>query len=148
MTEEQMQKVTWLNRAFYAYKKLGALLAQQDRLRTLAQSLSVSYEGNDKGKSSGSKNGTENALIKLADISRNIDSEVHTMLDVYTEIDNAIQQIDDDVSQAILKRRYLAFETMEQIAENMNYDKSTVQRKHKKSLDKLPPFAIVCHPKK
>lgn len=146
MTEEQMQKVTWLNRAFYAYKKLGALLAQQDRLRTLAQSLSVSYEGNDKGKSSGSKNGTENALIKLADISRNIDSEVHTMLDVYTEIDNAIQQIDDDVSQAILKRRYLAFETMEQIAENMHYSERNIKYKHKQALDKFALDCIVLHP--
>lgn len=146
VTIEQLEKISWLNRVFYAEKKLSALYAQRDRFRTLAECITTNYEGNNKGKTSGAENGTENALMKIADINLSIEAEIQKLLKVYTEVDDAIKQIDDDISQAILKRRYLAFEKMEQIAENMNYDKSTVQRRHKKALDKLPPFAIECHP--
>lgn len=146
MTVEQLKKMEWLNRAFYAEQKLSALFAQRDRLRTLAERITVSYEGKYMDKPNAAENSVENALIKIADINISIDKEIQNLIEVYTEIDNAIQQIDDDVSQAILKRRYLAFETMEQIAENMNYEKRTVQRKHKSALEKLSPNVIVCHP--
>jgi len=145
MTAEQKRKIAWLNRAYYADKKLNALIAQRNRLEELAQRITMNYRCNDKGKSSGSQNGTENALMKLAEIDLNIDSEIKKLADTYIEIYNTINQISDSEAQAILRRRYLAFETMEQIAESMNYDVSTINRKHKKILDKLPPFAIVCH---
>ncbi len=145
MTDEQKNKIAWLNRAYYADKKLSALIAQRNRLEELAQRTTMNYGCNDKGKSSGSQNGMENALMKLVEINFNIDKEITKLADTYIEIDNAISHISDSEAQAILRRRYLAFETMEQIAEHMHCDVSTIKRKHKKILDKLPPFALVCH---
>ena len=49
MTEEQFTKIAWLNRAFYAEKKVYALKALRDKDERRAQSLSPNYSGNDKG---------------------------------------------------------------------------------------------------
>ncbi len=145
MTDEQKKKIAWLNRAYYADKKLNALIAQRNRLEELAQRTTMNYGCNDKGKSSGSQNGMENALMKLVEINFNIDKEITKLADTYIEIDNAISHISDSEAQAILRRRYLAFETMEEIAEHMNYSVRNVKYKHKKALEKFAPFCIVLH---
>ena len=142
MTVEQLEKIAWLNRAYYADIKLNSLISQRYKLRELTQRVSICYEGNSKGKSATRKNGAEDALMRLADIERTIDSEVKNLIDVYTEIDRAIKAVDDPVLQTILKRRYLAFETMEQIAEGINYSVRDTKRKHKKALDKV---VTLCH---
>lgn len=144
MTTEQLEKIKWLNRAFYASKKMDALVAQKKQFEALAERITMNY--NSDSKNNNVENSTENALHKLADIELSIKSEIKTLLSAYSEIDEAIQKIDDDILQSILKRRYLAFETIEQIAEGMDYERRTIQRKHKIALDKLSLNVIVCHP--
>ena len=53
------------------------------------------------------------------------------------EISDKIAQIPDLELRAILERKYLACQTMAQIAEAMHFDLRTIQRKHKKALDFL-----------
>lgn len=143
VTTEQLEKIKWLNRAFYASKKMDALVVQKKQFEALAERITMNY--NSESKNNNVENSTENALHKLADINLSIEAEIQKLLKVYTEVDDAIKQIDDDISQSILKRRYLAFETMEQIAEGMGYERRTIQRKHKTALDKLSLNVIVCH---
>ena len=50
MTVEQNEVKNWLNRAFYADKKVSALESLVKQLRERAQSVSVCYECNDTGK--------------------------------------------------------------------------------------------------
>ncbi|MDE6730771.1 MAG: hypothetical protein K2J71_08370 [Oscillospiraceae bacterium] len=56
------------------------------------------------------------------------------------EISDHIAQVPDLELRAILERKYLACQTMAQIAEAMHFDLRTVQRKHKKALDFLKNF--------
>ena len=56
---------------------------------------------------------------------------------MYSKIDAAINCIDDDIAQVIFRRRYLAFQTIEKIAEEMHYSVSTVKRKFRKTIEKL-----------
>ena len=148
MTIEQLEIIHWLNGAFYADKKLQALKAQRDRLRTLSQHITVCYGGNGKGKSDGRSNNTENALMKLAEINEQIDNEINNLMQMYSKIDAAINCIDDDIAQVIFRRRYLAFQTIEKIAEEMHYSTRNIKYIHKKNLEKIAPFCIVLHPKK
>lgn len=53
------------------------------------------------------------------------------------EVTRAIDSVPDKQLQAILIRKYLNYETNEQIAESMFYDIRTIQRKHRKALDML-----------
>jgi len=116
MTIEQSEKIEWLNRAFCADLKANALMAVQEQERKMMLSLGVGEE-------------------KIS--SEAIDDVIDRLIDVRVEIANAIAEINDCELEAILNYRYLAYKKMQDIAGLMHYDKSTVQRKHKKAIEKL-----------
>lgn len=116
MTIEQLEKIEWLNRAFRADLKANALMAVQEQERKMVLSLGVNEE-----------------KIK----SKMIDDVIDELVDVRVEISDAIDSLNDYEYEAILNYRYLAYKNMQDIADLMHYDKSTVQRKHKKAIEML-----------
>lgn len=139
MTIDQLAKIQWLNRAFHAEKNYKAWLAKLERDQSIAERLTRSGDGTGKT----SENSTETALIQLAETKHRTQDRLHELLQVREEITAVIHAIPDLDAQTILIRHYLAYETFEQIAERMHYDKRTIQRKHKQALDKI---VIECHP--
>ncbi len=146
MTEEQKKKSQWLNRAFYAEKKVKALelLRKRDRERT--QRITANYEGNNKGKSDGRRNGVEEALITLTQSDDKYDNALRDYIALRREIESAIEELHDDELEAIFMYRYLEYKTMEQIAECMNYNERTIRRKHHYGIEKLSANVLVCPP--
>lgn len=137
MDEKQLEVRRWLNRAFYADKKVKALESCVRQCRERAQSVSVSYEGNDKGKSSGSKNGTENVLMRLVDTEMKLTQQIIELLDIADEISDAISKLNDNDLETILIHRYILFHTIEETAEMMHYSPRTVRDKQKRAIEKL-----------
>lgn len=135
MTELELKH--WLNRAFYADKKAKALDALAQQCRERAQGLTVNWECNDTGKSDSTQNGTENALMKLADIERKALDLRLECANILSEILAAIWKLEDDDLEAVLINRYVLYYTIEQTAEIMNYATSTVKNKIKKAVQKL-----------
>lgn len=142
MTIEHIEKIAWLNRAFYAEKKVKALESIRKRDRERTQQITANYEGKDKGKSDGRKNGVEEALMMLAESDEKYDNALHDYSILRREIETAIENLHDDELETIFMYRYLDYKTMEQIAELMNYSKISIQRKHKKGIEKLIPNDI------
>lgn len=146
MTVRQNEIRDWLNRAFYADKKVKVLEMLLKQCRERAEGAAVCYEGNDKGKSSGSENSTENALIKLVDTEHKLQRQIIELVDISGEIFDAISKINDDDLETVLIHRFLLFHTVEETAEIMNYSPRTVRDKQKKAIEKLclllPCFAV------
>ncbi|MBQ7046285.1 MAG: hypothetical protein IJN85_00900 [Oscillospiraceae bacterium] len=59
MTAQQRKIIAWLNRAYYAEKKLRALESLRESDRERAQRITAVYGGNDKGKSDSRSNTQE-----------------------------------------------------------------------------------------
>ncbi len=137
MTAKEREVKYWLNRAFYADKKVKALEMLLRQCRERAESVSICCEGNDKGKSSGSKNGTEDALIKLVDTEQKLQRQIFELLDITDEISEAISKLKDDDLETVLIHRYILFHTIEETAEIMNYGRETVKRKTNQAIEKL-----------
>lgn len=135
MTEKEMKK--WLKRAFYADKKIKALEMLVNQCRERAEGLAVCYECNDAGKSTGSENGTENALVKLADMERKAEIQKAAAVGISSEVQNAISLLADEDLESVLIHRYILFHTIEETAEIMNYSPRTVREKQKKAVQKL-----------
>ena len=133
MTQEQLTKIRYLNRAFHAEKAAKAWLAKLERDRSLAERISRGLSSG--GGSSG--NSTEDALIRLADTERETQERLRELAAIREEITQAIAAVEDYDMQAILVRHYLAYETFELIAEKMHYSLISVRRKHKAALDKI-----------
>lgn len=137
MTEEQLTKMAWLNRAYHAEKKVNAIKSLRDSDRERTQRITANYSGNDKGKSDGRKNGIEEALVTLAASDEKYDNALREYSKLRKEIECAIDSLHDDELEAVFTYRYLDYKTIEEIAELMHYDKSTIIRKHKKGLNKV-----------
>lgn len=144
MTTQELDIRHWLNRAFYADKKAKALdmLVRQCRMR--AEGLSRCSEGNDKGKSDSSENGTENALMKLAEMERKADEQKNEAVNASAEIQKAIEKLNDFDLEAVMIHRYLLFHTDKETADIMNYDERTIRRKRDKAIKKLSGCALEC----
>lgn len=126
MTIEQLEKIEWLNRAYHANNKANSLLAVNEENKKLKELSSICTEEKRK------------EVIKTIESNENkINEYVDYLAKLRNEIGEAISSINDDECEAILNYRYLAYKTMEKISDLMHYDKSTVQRKHKKAIEKL-----------
>lgn len=138
MTAEQEAKREWLNRAFYAEKKLNALLHKRECDRQRARRITAAIDGNDKGKSDNRSNGTEEALFKLLGSDEEYSTYLKEYLDIRHEIEAAIHSLEDPELEAVLIYRYLDFvPSLERIAEKMSYSYETIKNKHKKGLNCL-----------
>ncbi|MDO5559408.1 MAG: hypothetical protein Q4F95_07385 [Oscillospiraceae bacterium] len=130
MTEEQLQKVDWLNRAFRTDQKVSALIAVQKQNKSLACRCTAVYDNNE-------HMNQEEILHKICDDSMRIDKLIDELIDTRKEIYSTITAVGDDELEAILYHRYLAYMSIQQIADIMHYDRKTIQRKHIKALDKI-----------
>ncbi len=137
MTEQELDLKHWLNRAFYADKEAKALDMLVEQCRERATGLVRAPEGNGTGKSSTAKNGTESALMQLAEAEEKALAQRMEAIRISAEIQNRISSLHDDELEAILIHRYLLFETIEQTAEKMNYGTTTIKRKIKCAIEKL-----------
>lgn len=138
MTKEQTIKRDWLSRAFYAEKKLNALLYMYERDKERAQRITAVFGGNDKGRTDSRENGTEKLLAVLADSERKYSNYAAECAEIRSEIEEAISTIKEPDVQAVLKLHYLGFKpSFEKIAEEMHYSVETVKRRHKRGLDEI-----------
>ena len=100
-------------------------------------------ECNDAGRSSTSKNGTESALLKLAEMEEKAEAQRTEAVRITAEIQDAISRLCNDDLESVLINRYLNFLTIEQTAERMNYSPETIKRKQRYAIEKLTPFDLV-----
>ncbi|MEE5994828.1 MAG: hypothetical protein V3G42_16630 [Oscillospiraceae bacterium] len=139
MTLDQLAKIQWLDRAFHAEKNYKAWLTKLERDRSIAERLTRSIDGT--GSPSG--NSTEATLIRLAETERRTQERSQELVRIREEITAVIEAVPDLDAQSILIRHYLAYETFEQIAEEMHYSIRAIKYKHKSALDKV---CIDLHP--
>lgn len=137
MTEKELELRHWLNRAFYADKKAKALEMLVEQCRERSQRLTVCWEGNDSGRKSGSQNGTEEAIMKLIDVSHKAAAQRLEAVSVLAEIQERITTLKDYDLEAVLIHRYLLFHTDSETAEIMHYDERTIRRKRQLAIEKL-----------
>lgn len=139
MTDKELDFKKWLNRAFYAEKKVKALELCLQRCRERAENISVCYEHNDKSKSS-SENTTENILVRLADAEIELSKQIIELLDVLDEIKDSIAKLEDDSLETIMIHRYILFHTVNKTAKLTNFSIETVKLKQRQAIKKLAAF--------
>lgn len=80
--------------------------------------------------------GTGNPELKkeIADQNAELEREYNSLILTRKKIDKCIDAIDDSELKSIMISRYLGHKNTLQIAEQMNYGRNTINRKHKKAL--------------
>lgn len=136
MTVEQLEIINYLNKAFYLNKRIDALIAEKKENEHIAMKCTANYD-NDGSANPSKGNSQEKILIKIAEQENEIDCFIDKLVDIRKDISNQINSLENSDEQTVLSLRYLSYMTMEQIAEEMHYDKRTVQRKHQKAIGKM-----------
>ncbi|MBE6876841.1 MAG: hypothetical protein E7496_09025 [Ruminococcus sp.] len=124
MTALQNLKIKWFSRARNAEQQISAMQASLAYDMLLTQKL-TEFEDCSK------------LCRKLENAQQQRKLQLIALAGIREEIRSVIEQIPDSETRCIFLRKYLAYETNEQIAEAMYYDVRTIQRKHKKALEKI-----------
>lgn len=113
MTEEQIKKIEWLNRARLADEDRQVMEAVSEKDEYIRKSLGISD----------------------ADSKRELKVKAAEVATYREEIKLAIEKIENEQYKKILKMRYLAYMKMDDIADALHKEIRTVQRNHKKAID-------------
>ena len=79
----------------------------------------------------------ENTICKIIDLQHEINEDIDRLVDLKTEIVAAIKSVENREYQTLLEKRYLCFETWEQIAVDMHYSLRWIHILHGKALNDL-----------
>ena len=120
----------WLNRAREAARELDALSESKQALYLRAVSMTQRYDG-DAVSGSRDPHGKMDAYAAYADM---VARKAAELSEVSGEIMRVIRQAPDGTQRAILTRRYLSFQTWEQVADALTYTTRNVIRIHGKAL--------------
>ena len=131
----------WLNRGYKLDDEINSLLKEQQE--AFSKAIGVNYSATEKVQTS-KRNTSEDRLINYASYSELIDNRVDELYAVKQEILQVINKVNDSVLRTLLIKRYINFQTWEEIACGMNYSYRQICRLHGKALSKIRDV-IECH---
>lgn len=122
----------WLNRGRNLNEEINALIKAKEKALYDACNVSIAY---DKERVQTSQyNSSEMKFSKFADYSKAIDDRIDELYKIKYEIFKAISNVENGTYRTLLIERYINFESWEQIANNMNYDRRQITRLHGEAL--------------
>lgn len=114
---QERQKV--LSQAFYLDKEIKGMIEERDTLKRAAEKSTTTYSETP---SRGSKNTsrTEDLVIAVVDMDREIDTKVDQLVNIKEQIREAVSTVKDRKQRTVMTLRYLYFFNWIEIAREMN----------------------------
>ena len=135
MTEQQISKTVWLNRAYFIKLKLDSLYSLKENDKKRAKSfINMLPCKDDSDIIERCKAISEQSALKSEEKYLHI---LNLYNEVRTEIESAIEKISNEEYQALLIAHYIDHKSWNQIAKENFYGLRTVKYKHLKALDML-----------
>lgn len=114
--------------------RIDAKLNEKQHLKDLVTSITTTLKDDAGFGGSGSQDKLGSIVAKMVDLEAEIDADVDSLVDAKKEINDLLDKIDDCDIYEILNKRYVLFETWEQIAFEMHMSYRHVLRLHGKAL--------------
>lgn len=126
----------FLNQAYRLDQRIQSKIEQLDSLNALATKASSTLSHMPKNPNKATST-MENTICKIIDLQHEINEDIDRLVDLKTEIVAAIKSVENREYQTLLEKRYLCFETWEQIAVDMHYSLRWIHILHGKALNNL-----------
>lgn len=123
----------YLSQAFRIDQRINSKLEQVSSLNDLA-TRATSVFNDMPGSPNRNIHKIEDAIVKIIDLENEINAEIDQLVDLKVEIRDTIKKVGKIEYQTLLEKRYLCFQTWEQIAVDMGYELRWVYRLHNKAL--------------
>ena len=131
-----MNAKEYLKQALYLDKRINSKLEQVENLNTLATKATSTLSDMPKSPNRNISR-LEDTIVKIIDLQEEINKDIDKLVDLKREIANSIYKLDDKEEQTVLEKRYLCFDSWEQIAVDMNYSIQYCFNIHRKALGKI-----------
>ena len=122
---------------------IDTLITERDRWMSKATRVTTTMEWMPSG--TGVCDRVYSAIEQFDKIDREITSEIDRIIELRGMIEQAISSVPDENQQTVLRRKYILGETLEQIAEAMNYSLRHTARLHGRGLEAMCDDVMVWH---
>lgn len=129
-----MNAKEYLSQAHRLDQRIDAKIAQVASLNDLATKCSATLTGMPRNPNHGGATMAD-AVCKIIDLQAEINHDIDRLVDLKRELVAVIKAVEDTEYQTLLEKRYLCFQTWEQIAVDMHYSGKWVQKMHDRALD-------------
>ena len=130
----------YLGQAYRLDQRINSKLEQVASLNDLANKVTTTLTGMPKNPNRATSTMAD-AVTKIIDLQAEINSDIDRLVDLKREIVAVIKTVDNTEYQTLLEKRYLCFETWEQIAVDMDYSIQHIYRLREKAYEEIhvPP---------
>ncbi len=131
-----MRAKEYLSQARFLDVRINSKIQQIDALRDLATKCTYTFSDMPKNPSKDNSR-VEDVVCKIVDLQQEINRDIDKLVDLKREIMVCIKTVSNSEYQAVLEKRYLCFNSWEQIAVDMDYSMQYTFRIHKKALKEI-----------
>ena len=132
----------YLSQAYKIDNDINSKLEQVASLRDLATKATTTMSDMP-GRPNRNIYKMENAIIKIVDLEDEINSDINELISLKADITHMIKRVTNRQERTILEKRYLCFDTWEQISVDMGYSIQHTFRLHDKALREIDEFLKV-----
>ena len=129
-----MDAVEFLSRSFTLEQQIQSKLEQIESLRYLACRVTQAF-GTDPVKYTRNVTSMQDTVVKITEAEEDLNRRIDELVNVKLEIGRVIDRVEDVSYRLILERRYLLFQTWEEIADALGYTPRWLQEKRQRALE-------------
>ena len=111
-------------------------LIEQQQWRDMALGITANMDG-ERVQSSGTKSKMADAIDKCIDMETEIDRLIDELVDTKKKVIEAIERLDSPVEYDVLHRRYIQYQTLQEVAGHYGYDYGWATTTHGRALKSL-----------
>lgn len=126
----------YLGQAYRLDQRINSKLGQVEALNDLATKATSTLTGMPKNPNRATSTMAD-AIGKIIDLQAEINRDIDRLVDLKREIVGVIKTVDNMECQTLLEKRYLCFETWEQIAVDMDYTVRNIYNLHSLALQQI-----------
>ena len=116
--------------------QIDSMLSEVARIRGLAMKVTSTISG-DVGGGSGSKDKLADAVAKIVDLEREINSKIDELIDLNARLLSLVYRLTDANHINVLYRRYFLCDPFEKISDDLGYSYRNICYIHGKALQEL-----------
>jgi len=133
----------YLSQAHRLDQRIDAKIAQVATLNELATKCTSTLTGMPRNPNRGTSTMAD-AVCKIIDLQAEINRDIDSLVDLKREMVAVIKAVENIEHQTLLEKRYLCYQTWEQIAVDMGYSVRQLYRLHDEALENVVVPAS-CH---
>lgn len=136
METKEMTVKEYLSQAKFLDQRINSKIQQVAALNDLATKATSTLTGMPHNPNHATST-MEETIAKIIDLQAEINRDIDTLVDLKRDLSATIKAVGNTEYQTVLEKRYLCFQSWEQIAVEMGYDLRWLYRIHGKALDEV-----------